>query len=259
MVSQCKLYMTLFLNFSLNDTKLLNLKLIYIKHFLFQNFLLRLVKLHIEEETTYMENSKWPFVSHFSQLRENPKWLIKLILLIVVTIGVTFLSTHLTDQTEALKNQGFSQSQIEQQKQFAWIAPVFGSIGSLVHAIGVNFLIFLVISKIMRSTTRPLSIFSASLSYSLIINALMLIVYLIMAIAGLKLNDYNIVSLNIFDKGNPYLGNINLFNLVSAYLIGVVYYATSRLSRRASIIWAIVALIFFIGTGLFGAWSTNVT
>ncbi|WP_232619749.1 hypothetical protein [Staphylococcus saccharolyticus] len=37
---------------------------------------------------------------------------------------------------------------------------------------------------------------------------------------------------------------------MNAFLTGVVYYSTSRLSKKASIILAIVALILLVGSGI---------
>ncbi|PUZ10999.1 YIP1 family protein, partial [Staphylococcus capitis] len=57
-------------------------------------------------------------------------------------------------------------------------------------------------------------------------------------------------SLNIFAKGNKFLMALNLTNLLKAFLTGVVYYSTSRLSKKTSIILGIVALILMVGFGL---------
>ncbi|MEQ5994383.1 hypothetical protein [Staphylococcus saccharolyticus] len=43
---------------------------------------------------------------------------------------------------------------------------------------------------------------------------------------------------------------ISLTNILNAFLTGVVYYSTSRLSKKASIILAIVALILLVGSGI---------
>ena len=44
----------------------------------------------------------------------------------------------------------------------------------------------------------------------------------------------------------------SLTNLLKAFLTGVVYYSTSRLSKKASMILGIVALIILIGSGMLG-------
>lgn len=79
-----------------------------------------------------------------------------------------------------------------------------------------------------------------------------LIVSLIQFIAGIDLLDYNIGSLNIFDKGNQSLASVNLVNLVNTYVVFIVLYATSRLSGKASIILAIVYAILAMGFSLIG-------
>ena len=70
---------------------------------------------------------------------------------------------------------------------------------------------------------------------------------------GLTIPETQLDSLNVFDKGNNYLVPFSLSNLLSAYLIFAVYFGTSKLSKKASIIWAVVALVLTIGSGLIGA------
>ena len=77
-----------------------------------------------------------------------------------------------------------------------------GSISAIVM-MGVIFTVFLLISKIMNTSTSVKSIFSATLSYILITSIVGLIVNLIQLCFGLSINDYSLTSLNIFDKGNP--------------------------------------------------------
>lgn len=56
--------------------------------------------IHIMEnqniDTKQLENSSIPFVNHFSKLRENPKWLVKLLILIVLAIITAFVSYFAT-------------------------------------------------------------------------------------------------------------------------------------------------------------------
>ncbi|MBM6345494.1 YIP1 family protein, partial [Staphylococcus epidermidis] len=51
-------------------------------------------------------------------------------------------------------------------------------------------------------------------------------------------------------KDNKTLMAFSLTNLLKAFLTGVVYYSTSRLSKKASVILGIVALIILIGSGM---------
>ncbi|MCY1600186.1 hypothetical protein [Staphylococcus pettenkoferi] len=50
-----------------------------------------------------MENSKLPFADHFSKLRENPKWLVKLIAFLIISFFVSWLRFTAIDQTKLLK------------------------------------------------------------------------------------------------------------------------------------------------------------
>lgn len=199
-----------------------------------------------------MENSKLPFADHFSKLRENPKWLVKLIAFLIISFFVSWLTKIATDQTEKLKENGVDQKIIDAQTKFSWGSVISGTIGGFIWSVLIAFVIFLIISKIMKSDVSALSVFSASLSYNIIVQTFALIVVAIQAIAGINTIDYNISSLNIFDKGNMYLSSINLKYVLSAYVIGLYYYFTAKLSKKAAIIWAIVALIVFIGLSLIG-------
>ncbi|MDK7283956.1 YIP1 family protein [Staphylococcus pettenkoferi] len=199
-----------------------------------------------------MENSKLPFADHFSKLRENPKWLVKLIAFLIISFFVSWLTQIATDQTEKLKENGVDQKIIDAQTKFSWGSVISGTIGGFIWSVLIAFVIFLIISKIMKSDVSALSVFSASLSYNIIVQTFALIVVAIQAIAGINTIDYNISSLNIFDKGNMYLSSINLKYVLSAYVIGLYYYFTAKLSKKAAIIWAIVAIIVFIGLSLIG-------
>ena len=200
-----------------------------------------------------MENSKLPFADHFAKLREHPKWLVKLIAFLIISFFVSWLHFIAIDQTKLLKKNDAGQQAIDAYNQFKWPMIIGGAIGNFILLILIAFLIFLVISKIMKSDVSALSIFSASLSYNIIVYTFVLIVFAIQAIAGIDLGEYNIASLNIFDKGNGFLEAINLQYFLSAYVIGLYYYFTAKLSKKSAVIWAIVALIVLIAIGMMNA------
>lgn len=202
---------------------------------------------------TNIETSDLPFVDHFSKLRENPKWIVKLIILTILSFISLLLTNYITDNTEILKKAGLNPSQIEQQNEMNIGTLIGQTVGGVIFGLLFIFLIFLIVSKIMKSDARPIHIFSASISYLIVTTAFSIIIFGIQALFGLTLPDTQIDSLNIFDKGNQYLSVFNLSGLLSAYLIFAVYYGTSKLSKKASIIWAIVALIVTIGFGLISA------
>lgn len=116
----------------------------------------------------------------------------------------------------------------------------------------LTFVVILIITKIVKSETKASSIFSAACSFKMITLIVTLIVSLIQFIAGIDLLDYDISSLNIFDKGNQGLASVNLINLVNTYVVFIILYATSRLSGKASIILAIVYAILAMGFSLVG-------
>ncbi|MCU5746666.1 YIP1 family protein [Staphylococcus sp. SQ8-PEA] len=200
-----------------------------------------------------MENSKLPLADHFASLRERPKWLVKLIALLIISFFASWFAQIATDVTEQLKKMGVDHKTIETQSQFSWGKVIGGTLSSCIFSVLIAFVLFLIISKIMKSEVSPLSIFSAALSYSLIIQSFALIVAAIQAMAGINMAEQTISSLSIFDKGNPFLSAIDLKSFIAAYLIGLYYFFTARLSKKASITWAIVALIVLIGVSLIGA------
>src|SRR5699024_2077914 len=101
------------------------------------------------------------------------------------------------------------------------------------------------------ATAKP--IFSATLSFTIITGIVGLIVALIQWIADLSPTDYNIAILIVFDNGKQMLCSFNLQTLISAYVFGIMLFATNRLSKKASIIWAIAYIIVSIGFALIGA------
>ncbi|MBO1198231.1 YIP1 family protein [Staphylococcus simiae] len=197
-----------------------------------------------------MEESKLPFVEHFYKLRTQPKWLIKLISLFIIGIISGFVAYKNIPMDSITKIEGVSSDQ--QQSIYMMSTIVGGAFGTVLSAI-VVFVIFLIMSKILKSDVGALSLFSAAFSYSIIIAIYGLIVNLITLIAGINPLDTRIDSLNIFSKGNVLLSTINLEVILKALLTGIVYFATSRLSKRTSIILAIVALILLIITGMTGS------
>ncbi|WP_341637026.1 YIP1 family protein [Staphylococcus casei] len=200
-----------------------------------------------------MEESKLPLVQHFSSLRERPKWGLKLVLAIVVMTLSAVIGVFAIDYKELYNDAGMTGDQLEQAKMFGQIGGAVGGVFSAIIGIGITFVIFLLISKIMKSDASGKSIFSATLSYKLITGVIGFIVILIQWLAGLSPTDYVITSLNIFDKGNNILGVFNLQTFIGGYIFGVMLFATNRFSKKSSIIWTIAYLIVSIGFALLGA------
>lgn len=200
-----------------------------------------------------MESSNLPLATHFASLREKPTWGLKLIIAIVIVVLVALIAGLTMDYNQMYEGTGLSEQEIEQSKPIAQISGiVLGAIGSIL-SIGVTFVIFLLIAKIMKSDASAKSIFSATLSYTIITSVIGLIVLVIQSIAGLSIVDYSITSLNIFDKGNKILGSFNLQTFIGAYVFGILLFATCRFSKKSAIIWSIVYLVVLIGFALLGA------
>lgn len=200
-----------------------------------------------------METSKLPLAQHFSNLRTNPKWALKLLIAVVVVVISTIISNSLIDYDTLLKDSGLSGQELEQTKTIGQISGLIGGIVGGIIVIGILFVIFLLISKIMKSDASAKSIFSATLSYTVITSVIALIVIIIQWIAGLSPTDYAITSLNIFDKGNNFLAAFDLQTLIGAYVFGVMLLATNRFSKKSALIWSIVYLLILVGFALIGA------
>lgn len=200
-----------------------------------------------------METSKLPLAQHFSNLRANPKWALKLLIAVVVVVISTIISNSLIDYDTLLKDSGLSGQELEQTKTIGQISGLIGGIVGGIIVIGILFVIFLLISKIMKSDASAKSIFSATLSYTVITSVIALIVIIIQWIAGLSPTDYAITSLNIFDKGNNFLAALDLQTLIGAYVFGVMLLATNRFSKKSALIWSIVYLLILVGFALIGA------
>ncbi|MDG0826468.1 YIP1 family protein [Staphylococcus equorum] len=200
-----------------------------------------------------METSKLPLVSHFSELRNKPKWVLKLILTIVVMTLSAVIGSLAIDYNELYKDAGMTGTELEQAKMFGQIGGAIAGVFGAIVSIGITFVIFLLISKIMKSDANGKPIFSATLSYILITGIIALIVILIQWIAGLSPTDYSITSLNIFDKGNNILAAFNLQTFIGAYVFGIMLFATNNMSKKASILWSIIYIVIFVGFGLIGS------
>lgn len=192
-----------------------------------------------------MQSSNLPFMQHFESLRINPKYGLKLILVIILAMLTTTLYNLIIDPLVIYKDLGLSSKEImdlhETSKKYSLIAVPFITL----FMIAFSFLIVLIVSKIMKSDATQKMIFSATLSHMLITSILTFVIYFIQYVAGIALTDYDISSLNIFDKGNKVLAAFNLQTIFSAYVFGVLLYATCKLTKKASIIWAVVFFVLF--------------
>lgn len=200
-----------------------------------------------------MEESKLPLIQHFSKLYEKPKWGIKLIVVIIVLALSAIVGSFSIDFEKVYQGASMSEQQLEQAKMFGKIGGSIGGTFVSIIGLGVTFIVFLIISKIMNSDITKKTIFSATLSYSLITGVIGLIVMFIQWIAGLSPTDYSITSLNVFDKGNSVLGSFDLQTLIGAYVFGIMLYATNRFSKKTSLVWTIAYIIVFIAISLISA------
>ena len=122
-----------------------------------------------------IQNSSIPFVNHFNKLRYQPKWILKSIIVIVLAIISAFITYNTSN--ELLDNQSIANSQMD-ENMFRMSTTIGAFIGTIFSVV-VVFLIFLIISKIFKSDAKASSLFSATLSYSIIILGFTTIISLI--------------------------------------------------------------------------------
>lgn len=214
------------------------------------NVNINLYKMH---RSIVMKDSNLLFAPTLNNYRERPKWLMNLILVIILSVASIWITSITTDLTADLKETGLSETEIDQMSTFTTVFAYIGGILAPIIGIAFSFLIFLIISKIMKSDVKASSLFASATLVKLITTIFNLIVIVIMAIVGLDPVKYSITSLAVFSQSNDYLGVFDLSTLLAAYLFGVVLYATSRFKGKTVVIWTVIYLVVVVGIGLIQA------
>jgi len=193
-----------------------------------------------------MSNSNLLFANYLRRVREKPKWMLNLLLLIIISILITWVTNSFVDYYEELVNTGLTPTDAE---NLAGVSIVFSYVMYVFLAllmIIVNFVSLLLISRIMKSNISAYSIYSASVFITLISYIVTFIVMVIQWAFNLDPTVVNITSMNILDEGNRLLGTIDLQHIISGYLFGVVLYSTSQLHTKHVWIWSIIYIIITI-------------
>lgn len=211
------------------------------------------INLYKMRRSIVMKDSNLLFAPTLNNYRERPKWLMNLILVIILSVASIWITSITTDLTADLKEAGLSETEIDQMSTFTTVFAYIGGILAPIIGIAFSFLIFLIISKIMKSDVKASSLFASATLVKLITTIFNLIVIVIMAIVGLDPVKYSITSLAVFSQSNDYLGVFDLSTLLAAYLFGVVLYATSRFKGKTVVIWTVIYLVVVVGIGLIQA------
>ncbi|MCO4327830.1 YIP1 family protein [Staphylococcus agnetis] len=190
-----------------------------------------------------MNNSNLLHIDAFEKKRHQPKLLRNLLLFIALSIIAGIITPFITDLSAPLKEQGIPQDQIDAMMTFIYIFTVISvSFGNLFNWL-IYFVIVLIIAKIAKSSVSVKSIWASTLLMLAILAVISVVVMLIQWMFGLQLPDINIASLNIFSPGQPQLGAINIQNILTAWLFGVILHSTCHLSKKWS---AVLAVVHFI-------------
>lgn len=199
-----------------------------------------------------MDQSNLILGSTFSKFREQPKWVLNLIIWLIVVSASIWLTVSFSDFTSQLTNNNPNADMKKADAIMGPVSAITSILGSLFTLL-FSWLIVLAIARIFKSQVRKRSIFAGTLFALLVSSCIALVVTLIQVIVGLDLVQYSITSLNIFDKGNKVLGAFNLQTLISGYLFTLLLYKTCRLSGKVSIIFGVVFVVLSIGSALIGA------
>ncbi|QJF24238.1 YIP1 family protein [Mammaliicoccus vitulinus] len=200
-----------------------------------------------------MKNSNLVFAPTFNKFRENPKWLINMLLVIIIAIASAWITTLTTDISAELRETGLSEADVANMSTFTTVFAYIGAVIGAIVGVAFMFLLILIVSKIMKSDVKATSLFAAATFMTLITSIYGLIIVAIHAIMDLDPVKYSFTSLKIFNQSNQFLGIFDLKILLGAYLFGVVLYATSHLKGKTALIWGIVYLVLLIGLGLIQA------
>lgn len=199
-----------------------------------------------------MDQSNLILGSTFSKFREQPKWVLNLIIWLIVVSASIWLTVSFSDFTSQLTNNNPNADMKKADAIMGPVSAITSILGSLFTLL-FSWLIVLAIARIFKSQVRKRSIFAGTVFALLVSSCIALVVTLIQVIVGLDLVQYSITSLNIFDKGNKVLGAFNLQTLISGYLFTLLLYKTCRLSGKVSIIFGVVFVVLSIGSALIGA------
>ncbi|UXS68168.1 YIP1 family protein [Staphylococcus chromogenes] len=198
-----------------------------------------------------MNQSNLLHIDAFEKKRHHPKLLRNLLLLIVLSIIAGILTPFVTDFTATFKEQGLPQEQID---GMTTIMPILTGIGvpfgNFFNWL-IYFVVVLIIAKIAKSDVSVKSIWASTLLMLVILSVVAVVTLLIQWMFGLKLPDINIASLNIFSPGQPQLGAINIQNILTAWLFGVILHSTCHLSKKWAAVLAVIHFIVFFSFSFF--------
>ncbi|MCD2476962.1 hypothetical protein ACQUFT_01025 [Mammaliicoccus lentus] len=170
-----------------------------------------------------------------------------MILSIVLELIIVWILMSTTSESGTLtEEQGISDPNNEMLTNFVKVLEYIIPGLSVILGIVMSSIIFLIISKLMKSDVKVSSLFAATTLITLLFTIIDLIVVSIQALFKLDPEQYSITSLAVFDQDNIYLGVFDLGILIEGYLIAILLYETSRLSGKASIIWSVVMVVISI-------------
>lgn len=178
----------------------------------------------------------------FLSVVEKKKWVLNFFLLITIIILSSILTLHMVDFNGLTKEMNLDPNEEGSVPIFANIFIIVLSFFSTMFSVILHYFFFLIVVKLANSKLKPLNIMSASIFMQLIIAILSFLGIIIQLIFNVPIEDYNILSLNILDKGNDFLSNINVTLFLQSYLVFLILYINVKLQLKLSMFISLIYL-----------------
>lgn len=181
----------------------------------------------------------------FDDLRSEPNLFKYLFLFVIVGVVASFINLQMIDFETVIGKIDSSEDMefvVTSTKVFMGIMYILTAFFSII----VYFIGFLILSKILNTSVRYVSIFSATIFMNLCTGIVGLIGLIVQFAFNIPLEEYNVLSLDFLDSNNSFLSSINLSLLTQTYFLYLVLYSTMKISKKTSLSLTCVYVIFNI-------------
>ncbi|PCF50271.1 hypothetical protein [Staphylococcus delphini] len=190
-----------------------------------------------------MKTNHLIFGDYFETVANKKRWGLKLLMVLTIVLLSSILTVSMMDFTELNKSTDLNASEENSVVLFAKIFIIFISLFTVLFSIVFHYFFFLILARLTHNKLKPLSIISLTISMQLVIVLLSLIGIVFQFVFDISIEDYNLLSLNIFDKGNSFLGNINFTLFMQSYLVFVILFKNIEMSAKTCIFISSVYLL----------------
>lgn len=197
-----------------------------------------------------MNIKKWPLYYDFYKKRASTRWALNLLLAILFGMLSALLFSEILSDEKSLAFEG-----VDQHTALIINRTIFSITGgfAVLFSMLFFFVLSLVVTKILKTKPSAKSLFSGAVLLVLVMNIVTLIVAIVQFLFGLNPEDYNILSLNIFNAGNKILGVFDLKLILQSYLFMLLLHATGKLSLKRSAMISTLFLVLILLFNIIGA------